>query len=342
MSFRRLAFGLMATSLVAVAGVVQADTIKLRVHHFLPPMAPQQAKFIDPWCAKIKEESNGRLECEVYPSMQLGGSPPQLINQARDGVADLVLTLPGYTPGRFPVSEVFELPFIMKDQKATSRALWDFVQENAMDEFRGVKPIATWLNGAYHIHLRDKKVTRLEDMNGLRVRAPSRLGNQMLQALGATPVGMPVPQMSESLSRGVIDAAMVPWEVIPATRAHEMTKFHAEPASDAAMISATMIFVMNERKYNSLPNDLKRIIDKNSGRETSAWVSAEFEAANAAGRNAALNRGNDVYPIPANEMDRWIKATRPVVDGWIADMDKRGANGQALYDRAIELINKYN
>lgn len=342
MSFRRLAFGLMATSLVAVAGVVQADTIKLRVHHFLPPMAPQQAKFIDPWCAKIKEESNGRLECEVYPSMQLGGSPPQLINQARDGVADLVLTLPGYTPGRFPVSEVFELPFIMKDQKATSRALWDFVQESAMDEFRGVKPIATWLNGAYHIHLRDKKVTRLEDMNGLRVRAPSRLGNQMLQALGATPVGMPVPQMSESLSRGVIDAAMVPWEVIPSTRAHEMTKFHAEPASDAAMISATMIFVMNERKYNSLPNDLKRIIDKNSGRETSAWVSAEFEAANAAGRNAALNRGNDVYPIPANEMDRWIKATRPVVDGWIADMDKRGANGQALYDRAIELINKYN
>lgn len=342
MSFRRIALGLMATSLVSLAGVAQAQEVKLRVHHFLPPSAPQQAKFIDPWCAKINEESSGRLVCEVYPSMQLGGSPPQLINQARDGVVDLVLTLPGYTPGRFPASEVFELPFIMKDQKASSRALWDFIQENAMDEFRGVKPIATWLNGAYHIHLRDKKVTSLEELRGLRIRAPSRLGNQMLTALGTTPVGMPVPQMAESLSRGVIDAALVPWEVIPSTRAHEMTRFHAEPASEAALVSATMIFVMNERKYNSLPADLKQIIDNNSGRETSAWVSAEFEAANAAGRNAALNRGNEVYSIPASEMQRWIDATQSVKQGWIDEMNKRGANGQALYDRAVELINQYN
>lgn len=342
MSFRRLTLGLLATSILAATGLAQAETVKLRVHHFLPPTAPAQAKFIDPWCAKIKEESQGRLECEIYPAMQLGGSPSQLINQARDGVVDIALTLPGYTPGRFPVSEVFELPFIMKDQKASSRALWDFIQENAMDEFRGVKPVATWLNGAYHIHLRDKKVTTLEDMRGLRVRAPSRLGNQMLQALGATPVGMPVPQMAESLSRGVIDAAIVPWEVIPSTRAHEMTRFHAEAVAETAMISATVIFVMNERKYNSLPDELKRVIDNNSGRETSAWVSGEFEAANAAGRNAALSRGNDVYALSGTEMQRWMEATRPVLAGWIDDMNKRGANGQALYERAVELINQYN
>lgn len=342
MSFQRLVLGLITTSLVTFLSFAQAETIKLRVHHFLPPMAPQQAKFIDPWCAKINTESQGRLVCEVYPSMQLGGSPPQLINQVRDGVVDIALTLPGYTPGRFPKSEVFELPFMMKDQVKSTRALWDYIQENAMDEFRGVKPVATWLNGAYHIHLRDKKVTKLEDMEGLSIRAPSRVGNQMLQALGAIPVGMPVPQMAESLSRGVIDAALVPWEVIPATRTHEMTRYHAETAAESALVTAAMVFVMNEGKYNSLPNDLKLIIDKNSGREVSAGVSAQFELANAAGRNAAINRGNDVYPIPDTEMQRWIEATKPVIQDWIKDMDKKGADGQALYNRAVELIRKYN
>jgi TRAP-type C4-dicarboxylate transport system substrate-binding protein len=177
---------------------VLAEEVILKVAHFLPPVSPAHTKFITPWCDKIAAESQGKMKCQIYPAMQLGGTPPQLLNQVRDGVADIVWTLPGYTPGRFPVSEVFELPFFTTTHEASSRALWDFAQKNAMSEFEGTKPIAIWVNGPNVLHFRDKQVKTLEDLKGMKVRAPSRLGTKLLGALGATPVGMPVPQMAES------------------------------------------------------------------------------------------------------------------------------------------------
>src|SRR5699024_10686544 len=130
------------------AAASQAQPITLKVAHFLPPSAPGHTKLIAPWCEKIEKESNGELKCEIYPAMQLGGNPSQLFSQVRDGVADIAWTLPGYTPGRFPVTEVFELPFITTTHEPSSIALWDFVQDNALDEYKRTKLIASWINGA--------------------------------------------------------------------------------------------------------------------------------------------------------------------------------------------------
>lgn len=342
MNLRRFTLGLVATSLLGVSSMAAADSVTLRVHHFLPPSSPAHANFIQPWCDKIAEESNGRLECEIYPAMQLGGSPPQLINQVRDGVVDIVWTLPGYTSGRFPFSEVFELPFVTRSQEKSSKAIWDYVQDHALEEeFRGVHPIAVWVNGPNQLHLRNQSVESLEDLRGKRIRAPSRMGNRMLEALGATPVGMPVPQMAESLSRGVIDGALVPWEVLPPTRTHELTRHHTETDGERTLITSTMIFVMNERTYSNLPSDLKEVIDNNSGRETSSWASSEFANANAAGREAAEGRGNQIISLSEAEIARWQEASSPVIQRWINDMNERGVDGQALYDHAVELVDHY-
>ncbi len=113
MIIKRLALAaFVAASALTALTAQAADPITLKVSHFLPPSAPGHAKFIVPWCEKVELESKGELKCQIYPAMQLGGTPPQLFNQARDGVADIVWTLPGYTAGRFPISEVFELPFM--------------------------------------------------------------------------------------------------------------------------------------------------------------------------------------------------------------------------------------
>ena len=340
MKIRSLALGIAAAMLVPAAA--QAQEVVLKVAHFLPPVSPAHTKFIVPWCDKIAAESQGKLKCQLYPAMQLGGTPPQLLNQVRDGVADVVWTLPGYTPGRFPVSEVFELPFVTTTHEASSRALWDFVQANAMSEFAGMKPLGVWVNGPNQLHFRDKQVKTLDDIKGMKVRAPSRLGNKLLASLGATPVGMPVPQMAESLSKGVIEGALIPWEVVPATKTHELTKFHAEAGGDRAMTTATMIYVMNQKKYDSLPPELKKVIDDNSGREFSAWVSTQFKDADAAGRQAAVARGNTVYEIPAAEIAKWQDATKPVAAEWIKDISGKGQNGQKLYDEAVSLVDKYS
>lgn len=332
------------TALVAASSfsaAAQADPVILKVAHLLPSVSAAHTKFIVPWCEKIEAESKGDLKCQIYPAMQLGGTAPQLFSQARDGVADIVWTLPGYTPGRFPVSEVFELPFMATTHEPTSRALWDFVQKNAMDEFRGVKPLALWVNGANLLHMRDKKVETQADLRGLKIRAPSRQGNKILAALGATPVGMPVPQMAESLSKGVIDGALVPWEVIPATKAHELTKYSVGTAGDTAMTTATMVYVMNQRKYDSLSPAQKKVIDDNSGRETSAWVSSVFREADAVGLKAAQSVGNEVYDISAEETQKWIAATQPVTDEWVKEISGKGKDGAALVKEARDLVQHY-
>ncbi len=340
MNATKIALSLIAAALVPATA--SAQEVVLKVAHFLPALAPMHAKVIVPWCDKIAAESQGKMKCQLYPAMQLGGTPPQLLNQVRDGVADVVWTLPGYTPGRFPVSEVFELPFITTTHEASARAMWDFVQANAMNEFAGIKPLALWVNGPNVLHFRDKQVKTMEDLKNMKVRAPSRLGNKLLTSLGATAVGMPVPQMAESLSKGVIEGALVPWEVVPATKTHELTKFHAESGSARAMTTATMIYVMNQKKYDSLPPELKKVIDNNSGREFSAWVAGEHVAADKVGRDLATKNGNTIYSIDAKEMERWEAAAKPVTEEWIKETTARGANGQKLYDDAVALVKKYS
>jgi len=334
-----------AACLVAVGAVfpVQAqEKVVLKVAHFLPAVSAAQKKMIEPWCEKIQKESNGGLECQIYPAMQLGGNPSQLFGQARDGIADIVWTLPGYTPGRFPVTEVYELPFFAGDYEPTSRALWDFTQKHAAKEYNGVKPLATWVNGPYHLHLRDKGVEKLEDLRGMKVRAPSRLGNDVLQKLGATAMGMPLPQTAESFSKGVIDGALLPWEVIPAVKLQEMSASHTEITGDKPLLVSTMIFVMNERKYNSLPDNLKKVIDDNSGSDLSAWFAARFKEADKVGRDLALQRGNKIIQLPAEEVKRWEDATESVAKQWIDGMTKNGADGQALYNDAEALVAKHS
>lgn len=184
--------------------------------------------------------------------------------------------------------------------------MWDFVSQHAQKEYRGVKLIGAWVNGANQLHMRNKPIRQLEDLQGLKVRAPSRLGNQVLTALGATAVGMPVPQMAESLSKGVVDGALIPWEVLPATKAHELTKYHTDTASGQTMTTATMVYVMNQKRYNSLPDHLKAVIDNNSGRDTSAWIASRFQQADAAGQQAAEGLGNEVIVLSEEETQRCV------------------------------------
>lgn len=323
-------------------GAAQAQEVVLKVAHFVPPTAPGHTKFIAPWCDKLAAESHGKLKCQIYPAMQLGGTPQQLLTQVRDGVADIVWTLPGYTSGRFPISEVFELPFMTMGQEGSSRAFWDFVQKNAMSEFAGLQPLALWVPGPYGLHVRDKEVKTLADLKGLKIRTPSRLGSKLIAALGATPIGMPVTQMAESLSKGVVDATMLPWEVVPASKVQELTRYSAEFGGDYTMSTTTMMFVMNKGKYDALPPELKKLIDANSGRETSAWVSAQLKSADHAGRQSVVGHGNKIHQIQADEMAKWQAAAKPVTEDWVKEMSAKGIDGRKMLADASALVKQHS
>jgi TRAP-type C4-dicarboxylate transport system substrate-binding protein len=219
---------LIAASIAGSAFVAQAQEVTLKVHHFLSPTTFIHTGVFEPWCAKLGKESNNRIKCQIYPAMQLGGTPPQLFDQAKDGVADVVWTVLGYSANRFPMSEVFELPFTMTNAEATSRAAWEFTQTYAQHEFKDVKVLAVHVHGPGYLFTTKKQMKSMDDFKGMKFRAPTRLTNKMLAAMGATPVGMPVPAVPEALSKGVIEGAVIPYQVVPSIKVNELVKYAAE------------------------------------------------------------------------------------------------------------------
>ncbi len=332
----------MATLLVAGTALAAPEAVILKIEHFLPTSSNTHKYIILPWCEKIEKESKGQLKCQIYPSMQLGGTPAQLFDQARDGVADIVWSLPTYQAGRFTKSEVFELPFMVRTSEAGSQAMWEYVHKNSMDEFKGVKLLFTHLHDGNQMHFGKKSVKTLEDLKGLKLRAPSRLGSKTLTALGAVPVQMPAPAVSEAIAKSVVDGASIPWEVTTAFKLQEICKTHTETAPNQAKhANSIFVFAMNPAKYNSLSPELKKVIDNNSGIETSKWAGKQFDSFTAPSHQIAVDRHNTINVLSDAEYKRWVAATANVDDDWIKEVNAKGGNGKALLNEAKALLKKF-
>ena len=342
---RRQLLTLGAAALAAPAALriprAQAQDVTLRLHHFLPTVSNVHRFFIQPWVQKVQQESGGRLRIQVFPAMQLGGAPPQLYDQARDGVADIIWTLPGSTPGRFPRIEVFELPFVAhKRALVNCRAVQEFADRHLREEFLEVHPICVWAHGEGLIHAR-RAVRTMEDLQGLKLRFPSRLNGEALRALGAAPVGMPVPQAPEALSQGVIDGAVVPWEVVPALRLQEMVRHHTEVPGSPTLYTATFILAMNKARYEGLPPELRRVLDANSGQTAAAMAAVPWDERGPVVEEMVRKRGNEIIVIAEAEKERWMRTTQPVIDAWVAQSRERGLDGAALLADARALVAKH-
>jgi TRAP-type C4-dicarboxylate transport system substrate-binding protein len=226
--------------------------------------------------------------------------------------------------------------------EAASRAAWRYYEKHAVKEFAGIRPLAFHVHDQGYVHTRDRPIRTLADFQGLKLRAPTRQSNRMLAAFGATPVSMPLPAVTEAMSKGVIDGFVLPWEVIPSVKLHEMVKFHSE--TDPAMPSlytAVFIFAMNPARYESLPADLKAVIDRNSGLALSGQLGALWDRSKADGRRAAVERGNTFYTVPATELAQWERRSRTLYADWLADMNKRGLDGNGMLADARALIAEY-
>lgn len=337
---RRRAMAALAAASTLAALPAQAQTVTLRLHQMLPPQATIPARAITPWVQKVEAESGGRLKVQVFNAMQLGGAPPQLFDQAKDGVVDITWTVLGYTPGRFPKTEVFELPFMSSSAESSSKALQEYVERFAADEFKDVKLIAVHTHGPGLFHTK-QPVTGLESLRGMKVRGGSRIINNMLTKLGATPVGMPVPAVTEALSKGVIDGTTIPWEVAPSLKVHELVKNHTTFAGKEGLYTQTFAFSMNKAAYDRLPADLKKVIDNNSGQVAAALFGKAMDDGDKAGREIAVKAGNKITELELAEVQRWRRTASTVETDWINEVKAKGIDGAKLASEARALIAKY-
>ena len=325
--------GVAGVAIMASGAMAQEVTLKL--HQFLPAQANVPKLILDVWADKIEAASEGRIKVDRFPSMQLGGTPPELLDQAIDGVADVVWTVVGYTPGRFPTTEVFELPFMVEDARAASCAYWTMFEEHMEDtEFKGVKILGTWVHGPGMFHTADPVETPV-DLEGMKIRGGSRLVNQLLTLAGATPVGMPVPAVPEGLSKGVIDGTTIPWEVTAALKIPELVENHTE-FEGPALYNLTFVLAMNEGVFNGMSADLQTIVEDNSGMNFSVFAGGTQSDADGPAREIAVEMGNNIVTI--SDTREWQALINPLYDTWVADMKGKGLDGQALIDQAKGLM----
>jgi TRAP-type C4-dicarboxylate transport system substrate-binding protein len=330
----------MALALASPSGY--AAEFNLKLHHFLSPKAPAHTKMLEPWAQRIEEASGGRVDIEIYPAMSLGGKPPQLIRQVRDGVVDLVWTVNGYTPGLFPRTEVFELPFIhTNNAAATNLAMHEMFEQHLAAEYTGLKVMFLHVHAGQAIHTVDLPVSEPEDLAGTKLRIPTRTGAWVIEALDASPAAMPVPALPQALSKKVVDGALIPWEIIPPLGLQDLTRYQIEGHDKTRFGTTTFQVSMNEGSWNKLPADIQQVFLDNSGADWWREVGEIWTAADDFGIGLAVKAGNTHTVLTEEQTASFREVLEPVVDRWIGEVSGQDIDGAALVEKAREMVAKH-
>jgi TRAP-type C4-dicarboxylate transport system substrate-binding protein len=321
-----------AAALALAVAASPASAQELRLSTFVPPVHIIYKEIIVPWAAQIEKETGGKVKVTLYPSMQLGGKPPELFRQTADGVVDFCFTLPGYTSPAFPRTGIIELPGLKEDGFAATDMMWDLLDPYLLPEYKGTKVIAIWGAEDAGLMTRTEKAYRtMDELKGLRIRAPSAAQAKQVQYMGAVPIAAPITQVYPGLERGTMDGAMVPFTTILDFRLGEVAKGFT--ISGPIFGRSVFLIAMNEKKYLSLSPAHRAVIDKHSGRELSRKATDVY--IKRAEQAVASVRGKaDVYELPKSEQDRISKVLRPIVDEWIKEMEPKGIPAREMLKKA--------
>jgi TRAP-type transport system periplasmic protein len=323
---------LKGTAAAAAAGTMpwqaaQAQAaVELKLHSFVPPSHSIWVDPLTPWSKEVEKRSGGKMTVRMFPSMQLGGKPPELYRQMVQGIADVVFTLPGYTTSDFPMLSLTELPGTANDAEDGTKKLWAHLDKYFNKELEAAKVLMLWNSDTAGIMSRAKPVRTMDDLKGMRIRTPSRAQSAQLTALGATPVDMPVTQIYNALERGAIDATMIPLSAMLDFKLLEVVK---HLTVDAPLGRSPFIVAMNRKRYESLPADLKKIVDDTTGLEMSLGGARSYDKKNQAAL-AEAKKSRDVHSLAPAERDRWLGIFRKLAQEQAAEVDKKGLPGTAL------------
>jgi TRAP-type C4-dicarboxylate transport system substrate-binding protein len=320
-----------------------AAEVTLKLHHLLGPKAPAHTQMLTPWAQGIEEASGGRVKIELYPAMSLGGTPPQLFGQVRDGVVDIVWTVNGYTAGLFPRSELFELPNVFTNNiVATNLAMRDLFADYLQEEYRDVHVLFLHVHAGQGIQMADTAVHHPADLKGKKLRVPGPTGIAVIEQLGATPVPMPVSDLPQALTTHAVDGALIPWEIIPALKLQDSTQYQIEGEEGWRLGTTTFQVSMNKARWEALPDDLKALFDKASDEAWLRQVGEIWRKSDDAGIKIAVDSGNEHIVLSHEETEAFRTALAPVVDKWVAESASKGIDGQAMVDAARAAIAKHS
>lgn len=316
--------------------------VTMKLHHMLSEKSPAHVRMLAPWAKKIEDATAGAVKIDLFPSMSLGGKPPELVQQGRDGIVDLIWTVNGYTPGLFPRSEVFELPTIyLNDPKATNLAMQEMFAAELKDDFKGLEIMWLHVHAGQAIMMVDKEVRSPADLKGLKMRIPSRTGAWVIEALGASPLATPVPDVPQALSKKVIDGTLLPWEINAALRLHQQIDYFIEGHNRTRLGTTTFMVAMNQAKWESLSDDVRKVFAANTPTDWWGQVGDIWRAGDDFGLDLAVKAGKKHVTLTEAETKVFLDTLAPVVDRWVAEVEKSGLDGKGLVARARAAIAKH-
>ena len=323
-----------ALSMVAVCAALSApaaaQTIELKISHFIPPNHTFH-KWVTAWSAKLTKESGGRLKFTIYPNGQLVGPPNRQFDAARNGITDMAFVLHGVTPGRYSLTELGNLPFAWptagSGSATTSRRLAELAPTYLAKEHQGLHILFAAVANPVVFYSK-VPVRTIADFKGMKVRYAGVQNKYLLDSLGATPLLVPPPEAQDALAKGIVEAAMFPHEAALSYDLGTVAKYAIEPG----IATATFAFVMNPAKYESLPADLKALIDKASGPAAAEDFGKAWEAAEKEGREKEMAQGVQMMALPPAEIDKMKTLMAPHIESAIAAVDKEGKPGRKFFE----------
>ncbi len=312
-----------------------AKTIELRFATSFSTKHTMQVRVFEPWAEKINKLTKGKVVVTFFPGGALGKAPDHYA-LAEKGIADIVYILHDYTPGRFPMTSVFELPFMTPSATKTSRAMWR-TYENFPEfqrEYKKVKVLALFCHPGGDFHTVKKPITSIADFEGMKIRTANPFVTQALKSFGAIPVTIPITETYTALERGVVDGTVVPWEGLGIFKLDDLTKY----ATLADFYTMTMAVLMNKRKWDSLPDDVKMIMTEHSGLAMSLACGKAYDDTDEPFKKRALSKGIQVIELPPAEKKKLEDLTIPLRNEWIRDMESRGLPGRAVLEAALQFL----
>jgi TRAP-type C4-dicarboxylate transport system substrate-binding protein len=334
---RRLAFFAISMLLFSLSAWKFSYAVDLIIAHPFPARHVQHRLLLEPFKKELEEKSKGRIKITIHPGGALGAAPAHYENVVA-GAFDIGWTLQGYTPGRFPLSGIIELPFLWSSAQEATRVFWQMLEElpALQNEYRDVKVLATWTHDLGQLYTTSKPVRNLEDLRGLKIRAPGPVQVSMLRALGAVPVTMPAGEIYDALERGVVDGLVIGLSAIKGFRLDQLIK-HATLTNSYV---AAMIVAMNQQSYRKLSTEDRALVDSLTGRQMAMLGAKNYDDEADDGLAALKKAKAGIYQLAPAEMEKWKQATAQVSKEWIKEMESKGRPGKQVHDKMMTLIRK--
>ncbi len=336
---RRIFCTMLAVSLsfvvFALSAPAMADKpINLRMSSFVPPMHFMNTKILQPWIDMIEDRTQEKVKIRIYAGSALG-KPQDQYDMAVRGVADITWGILAYTPGRFPLVTVMELPFMSSNAESGSRMVQRLYEKGAFgDEFKDVKMLALGMPPNMDLHTSKKLVETLADLKGMKIRTPSAMMGKLIKKWGGVPVAMPAPEVYMSLERGVIDAIFLDPLTLMGIKCNEVTKYHTR----VGISSTVFFFVMNKKSWDRLPPDVQKVINELSGEYLSADMNGKIADQAVLGVYKKLKAAGDtIYTLPPAELEVWEKSAEPAFEEWVQDMEGKGLPGKKVMEEALQM-----